>query len=84
MKITNLGPVRPFEISVKRLYLPFRVEDDCPECGKRCVHDLNSDYLSYPVLGEPIHLSFYCEDGHEVEEWTQTVVLNVTLEPAPE
>ena len=84
MKIITPPLSDPFEIPVKRLYLPFRVLDDCPKCGKQRAHDLNSQYLSYPVLGDTISLGFYCEEGHPIEEWTCEVMLQVSLEPAPE
>jgi hypothetical protein len=80
MKIVSLAPGASFEIDVKRLHLPFRVEDNCPVCGRVCVYDLRRDYLSYPVVGDDVSLGFYCEDGHEVEEWTQQVRLWVSLE----
>ena len=82
MKITKIDA--PFAIDVKRLYLPFVIEDDCPECGRMCVFDLTGDYLSYPTIDGVFLASFYCEEGHDVEEWDQELVLKVSVEALPE
>lgn len=70
-----------FEIDDKRLHLPFRVSDDCPECGTDRSLDLADDeYFSNPLIGQPQSIDFYCgECGHE---WMQLVVLEVSLRPA--
>ena len=53
------------------------VAADCPKCGG--ITEL--DYLSYPRVGEPFEVAFYCCDcGHE---WNDKAILTVQIEPAP-
>jgi hypothetical protein len=77
MRIENRP--EPFEIQVKRFYLPARVTDTCPNCGKEQTRDLDGDYLSYPKANAPEPVNFYCDCEHEWQVW---VTLRVTLEPA--
>ena len=37
-------------IEVKRLYLPFTFNVDCPTCKTKCEGSLDNNYLSYPAL----------------------------------
>ena len=72
------------EIEVKRFYIPFKVTAKCPKCGKDNEADLDDQYLSYPILGEPESVYFTCyeEDGGCEEEYTVDVILGLTLKLA--
>ena len=78
----------PFEINVKRFYLPVTLTATCPECGKEVVRDCTNSYLSYPTANEPIDVHFYCysegDDGNEDEEheFYEKVILRLTVEDA--
>ena len=50
----------PTDIEVKRFYVPFTVEDDCPSCGATVTACSPTEYLSYPVANEPFEVTFYC------------------------
>lgn len=75
------------EINCKRLYLPIKIVDTCPECGVEVTKTLSSDYLSYPVLNRVEHI----ELGHSIEDdeqdyerhtWTRPFIIRVTMEYA--
>tara|TARA_R110000772_G_scaffold17946_3_gene49971 strand:+ start:129072 stop:129341 length:270 start_codon:yes stop_codon:yes gene_type:complete len=51
-----------FEIASKRLYLPIIIELICPHCGEKITSDLESDYLSYPVINHTEQIHFYCNE----------------------
>lgn len=65
-------------IDVKRLHIPYRVEADCPTCGKTHLWDGGNSYLSFPVLGKPIELHFYCYVCDL--EWKRNVKFDISLE----
>lgn len=67
----------------KRTYLPFKVASNCPTCGREHEIDLMSDYLSYPVLGQPEELEFACDSGHPCVGWVELVIVDFTLEVCP-
>jgi len=86
---------RAFELEVKRFHLSAKIRSTCPYCGYVDERDYSeSDYLSYPVANEPFNITF----EHELEEglddanatrwktheWTERVVLKVSLEPSTE
>lgn len=73
---------KPVKIEEKRLHLPFRVVDHCPYCLEKVTVDLSTDYLSYPVIGQPadVYFTHVC-DGKD-REWTAEVILEVNLLPA--
>lgn len=69
------------ELDVKRFYLPgVELSSPCPKCGHVCVHDLSSDYLSYPVANVPEDKHFYCDECNH--EWDERIVLRVSVEAA--
>lgn len=68
-----------FQIDVKRFYLPFIIETNCPECGELHEHDLTEYYLAYPRIARASKIYFSCECEHE---WSEEVVVNVTLTQA--
>jgi hypothetical protein len=62
----------------KRTYLyGVKVFSECSKCKTEFEYDLGFDYLSYPVVGEPSRVHFYCEDCDEY--WDIAVVLEVNL-----
>lgn len=69
----------------KRFYVPgVTLWSPCPVCGSESALDLDGDYLSHPDVGEPYDVNFWCEGGdseeaHEPEEWTDQVVVGITL-----
>jgi hypothetical protein len=72
-------------IECKRLYVPIKIVDTCPECGITVTRNLNSDYISYPVLNrvEQIELSHSIEDDeqdYERHSWTRSFIIRVTME----
>lgn len=52
----------PFQIEVKRLYLPVVITKNCPKCSRRIVLDLNDDYISYPTLNTVEDIHMYCAE----------------------
>ena len=78
MKIKSTN--EPFNIEVKRFYVPITFSDNCPKCGKIDEVSYTSDqYFSYPIANEPfIHTQcFYCEDCDH--EWDDECELTLTL-----
>jgi len=78
--ITHTG--RSVDLPVKRFYAPFEVSAACPDCGRVCVRDLSTNYLGYPVVGEPFDLRLTCfdDEGEETgHEWSVRVRLDMTL-----
>jgi hypothetical protein len=58
------------EIGVKRFYMPGVVLNfDCKKCGHKMENDYNSDYLSYPEIGEQT-IMFYCDECDSEHELT--------------
>ena len=81
MKITESNPQHGFEIPVKRLYLPYILEDKCPECGFVVTLDLSEEYLSYPLTGKnPI--DWGCEKCDH--EWTAFFDLAIEIRSCPD
>ena len=83
MKIIPLDT--PFQVDVKRFYVPCEIEDACPACGEIVTRD-SGDYLSYPVTNKAIELNFYhgdCPKNPAGTEWSQRVILKIVLEIAP-
>ena len=74
------------EVNIKRFYIPFEVTTTCPKCGHVNTVDLNNEYLSYPILGEPdkVYFSCYNEDKEDYceEEYEVEVILNLSLKLA--
>lgn len=69
----------------KRFYAPYTVHSHCPHCGSRETTNLEDHYLSYPVIGEPCKVYFYCDaktadDGGECGwDWSVLVKVGVTI-----
>jgi hypothetical protein len=61
------------EIEVKRLYIPIPYAT-C-KCGNKVGFD---DYVSYPVVGEPMEIYFYC--GEYGAEWKEPYRVNMSVE----
>ena len=67
----------PFEINVKRFYFPCEIKSQCPECGAHASRDFSNNYLSYPTVGKPENVYFWCDCGHE---WEPQIILRLTVE----
>lgn len=71
------------ETDEKRFYMPgVKIYSNCPDCGKERVHDLSSDYLSYPSFNTIEPVPFYCGDcdGPNGDcEWDVDCVLEFNL-----
>lgn len=79
MKITLIK--KPFEIEMKRCYLPFIVETKCPKCGYGIEVDLsNCNYLSYPRWNSDEEcINFICDECYH--EWSKNIRLEVKMIP---
>lgn len=78
MRIT--GKPEPQRLDVKRLYVTGLVlSDDCPECGKPVVIDLDNDHISYPSIGRPTPVYFYCPCD---TEWERMLLLELSMKEA--
>ncbi len=64
----------PFEIEVKRFYLPVD-EPDCPECGEETS---TFDYFSYPDANKEFLHTWYC--NHCDHEWESKVIIHCYVE----
>lgn len=71
---------KPFEIEVKRFYFPYIITSCCSKCGDEFEFDGNSDYISYPVVGQPEKIYFYCDDCSH--EWSEEIVLDINVKKA--
>lgn len=70
----------PFEIEVKRFYLPAKLKGTCPVCGEEFERDFSEQYLSNPVANEVEDVTIYHEtDGGECE-FEVGLRLNINLE----
>lgn len=67
-----------FEINAKRLYLPCKVQDECPKCKKPAELDLEKRYLSYPTANGTQWIYFGCSDCDE--EWERAIRLKILVE----
>ena len=80
------GSVKGEKIDVKRFYLPgIVVHSECPVCNSHKWMQLDVAYLSYPVVGSPEAIHFYCESEMEGPkkycdaEWTVEVILDISV-----
>lgn len=83
LKIKKIKGADNIELG-KRVYAPFIVSANCPECGQLVENDLTGDYMMYPRTGVPFDLPFYCftekEDADDVEHtWTETVFVRLVV-----
>ena len=55
-------------------YVPgYQIEDSCIKCGAVNIWDGNESYLSYPILGEPEKLYFFCECGYDQSDVDESI-----------
>lgn len=81
MKIIKNEDYEGFDIDVKRFYIPFTLQANCPKCERLLESDLSHHrYLSYPLIGEPIEETLYC--GECDEEVFVELVLDLSLKLA--
>lgn len=69
---------KTFEIEVKRFHLPIIIKRKCPNCSSDCELDLNSDYISYPIINKKERITFYC-DGCNINFEVDSI-LRISLE----
>jgi len=72
MKITQDTEVS--ELEIKKLYVPYKITETCPKCGKKLE---SQDYFSYPKLNSPEEVYFYCDDCNE--ELTRLIKINIIV-----
>ena len=73
-----IGKDKPFEIEVKKLYLPFIIKDIPCECGNIMERNYRDEPLSYPTVNEPIKDYLYCNKCNT--EYTFEIKLALGLE----
>ncbi len=78
MKIKVLS--KPFELEIKRCYLPVVVEAFCPECKTKCIQDLGDNYLSYPTLNGEEELYFCCENEGCENEFSKYINIGLNIQ----
>lgn len=78
MEITSTGSGG--ELDIKRLYLPFEIKTECPKCKTETVRDLEQEYLSYPSIGKPEDVHFYCDECDH--EWGEKIILEISIKKA--
>jgi hypothetical protein len=84
VKVTVVSNDDPFELDIKRCYLPVVLKATCPACGVEVEMDLNGDeYLSYPYINgrERVGMSHEIDDG-EYHEFEVFITLRLTVEEA--
>lgn len=62
----------------KRYYLPIVLTKECESCKKLLEVDLDSNYLSYPIINKPYEIWFYCEDCDT--EYKDFITLRISIE----
>ncbi|MDF1699588.1 MAG: hypothetical protein P1V36_00315 [Planctomycetota bacterium] len=67
-----------YALEIKRCYLPVKITQPCPECGREVVRDLGEDYLSYPSVGVAEDLWMYCRGCSH--EWELFIKLGLTVD----
>ena len=67
------------EIEVKRLHLPVQFKIACQNCNKDLHVDLNSDYLSYPILNKEEEMTAYCGDCNLETPYTITLGMTINV-----
>lgn len=64
----------------KRFYLPgVKVEDECPDCKKTVKWDGDTNYLSYPILGDDAKVDFHFYCGECDKEWEIGGSISITI-----
>jgi len=69
-------------IAVKRFNLPVTAVDNCPKCAAEVTREFQGDdYISYPAIGVPERIYFYCEPC--AVEWERHIVIQFSVTVAP-
>lgn len=80
MKIINHR--EPFDLDVKRFYLPTEIVTRCPSCDSKVYRDFEEDYLCYPVANTKESVAFHCDHCHH--EFSEFIIVKVTVEELKE
>lgn len=82
MEINKIQNAGPFEIEVKRFYIPFRIVGKCPVCGGDFERDISHDYFSNPIANawSKEYMYHYNEETEEECEFELDIFLSVDLE----
>lgn len=66
-------------IDVKRFYLPAIIKGKCPECGNPTEIDLETDYLSYPILNDFESRHLYCCECDHYQEIEIKIEMSISV-----
>lgn len=80
MSVESIKLEGDFSIDVKRFYLPFIFNVECPHCGEKIEKDLNDQYLSYPDVNKEEEAYFYCDECEGEFEVPFTLEINITTD----
>lgn len=73
-----LETTEEYELQIKKCYLPFAIEVQCPYCEVNNNKDFCDDYLSYPVTSVKEEIYVCCKECEE--EFYFDVTLKLSLE----
>jgi len=62
---------------------PEKIGIECSKCGLTDARDLGDHYLMYPKTNEPIKFGFYCQNEDCQHEWSEQIILRVTVGRVP-
>jgi glucose dehydrogenase len=71
--------VGEFHVEVKRFYIPFKFNLECPSCGYINGVDLEDRYLSYPVANKVVEDAACCEECCEEIPYNLTLKIDVEV-----
>jgi len=74
----NLEIKDKVQLSVKRFYLPVKIERNCPSCNNKCKVDLDSNYLSYPTVNQKEQIYFCCNECDQ--EFEIDTILKISIQ----
>ena len=61
------------------VHLPFKITQDCPNCGVPCVRNLSEQSWASVIFGAPMNLYGYCTECEH--EWKMLVKAEISLTP---
>lgn len=72
----------PFEVPVKRLYLPGTIRARCPKCGREHEIDLERYHLSFPTAFGVDRETYECRDEDCAQEFAVHFVMEISVRAA--